>query len=79
MRVNIGLLVGRVVGLIRHPEAGGFKMKVVRLLLMCTLLAVLGVMDCAAAGNFYAYYTRFDYDIPIDKALYYIPQGRKSC
>jgi len=49
-------------------------MKVVRLLLMCTLLAVLGVMDCAAAGNFYAYYTRFDYDIPIDKALYYIPQ-----
>jgi hypothetical protein len=37
-------------------------------------VAVLMVLDCAAAGDFYAYYTRLDYEIPIDQARNYIPQ-----
>ena len=38
------------------------------------IVAVLMVLDCAAAGDFYAYYTRLDYEIPIDQARDYIPQ-----
>ncbi len=53
--------------------------KMLRLLMIATVVsAVFGVAFLAAAqpedGEFYAYYTRLDYQIPIEQALDYIPQ-----
>ena len=38
------------------------------------IVGVLLIADFAVANDFYAYYTRLDYEIPLELAIDYIPQ-----